>query len=76
MPDEQKLGRGLLFHEFKCGILVIIKRRLPHIKTTGQVCYGNLENWGVGDGGLQDKLTSGVINGNSLYVELGVEDIQ
>ena len=55
---------------------MIIKRCHSYVESIGQASHIDFKNWGVGDGGLQDELTSGVINGNSLNVGFGVEDIQ
>ena len=55
---------------------MIIKRCHSYVESIGQASHIDFKNWGVGNSGLQDELTSGVINGNSLNVELGVEDIQ
>ena len=56
--------------------MIVIQRCRSNVKTIGQRAYVDLENRGVGNGGLEDELAGGVIDGDGLDVAVGVDDVQ
>ena len=55
---------------------MIVERCRSNVKTIGQRAYVDFENRGVGNGGLQDELAGGVVEGDDLDVAVGVDDVQ
>ena len=55
---------------------MIVERCRSNVKTIGQRAYVDFENRGAGNGGLQDELAGGVVEGDSLDVAVGVDNVQ
>ena len=56
--------------------MIIVERGRSNVKTIGQRAYVDLENRGAGNGGLQDELAGGVVEGDGLDVAVGVDNVQ
>ena len=55
---------------------MIVERGCSNVKTIGQRAYVDFENRGAGNGGLQDELAGGVVEGDGLDVAVGVDNVQ